>query len=386
MDLLSLERLYLMTKKEDKLKKIHGHKIYEGSDGRWRTYVYTGSKRKMLVKPTKEALIEILCEFYNAKDSMNFNDIFEEYLKYKAALVTDNTIAKYEWGYERYFKGTEFEMMDLHEITTEDVTLFLVDRIRTFNLRKRSYEELFGYLKGCLQYARNKRYIDENPAEFMMRKDLYRYCEKQSYKPGERIVSRKEMRLIQSKIDEKHEKKPNYIVSYAVRLASLTGMRVGEISALRWDHVDFEEGVILIDQAETFNQKTKEYSITTTKNDQVRYIPITNEIKKLLDEVRSVEEKYGYLGEYVFSNEHGQIHKVAIGRCATNTSSQAGIDTPKSIHAYRRTINSRLKENGVSTMVASSMLGHTEEVNEKNYTYDVTDMNKKREALEAAYK
>ena len=49
----------------------------------------------------------------------------------------------------------------------------------------------------------------------------------------------------------------------------------------------------------------------------------------------------------------------------------------KSIHAIRRTFNSNLKCNGVSTTVASSLLGHTERVNEQNYTYDVTGMAEK---------
>jgi integrase len=49
----------------------------------------------------------------------------------------------------------------------------------------------------------------------------------------------------------------------------------------------------------------------------------------------------------------------------------------KSIHAIRRTVNSNLKCNGVSTTVASSLLGHTERVNETNYTYDVSGMAEK---------
>lgn len=51
---------------------------------------------------------------------------------------------------------------------------------------------------------------------------------------------------------------------------------------------------------------------------------------------------------------------------------QAGIQT-KSIHALRRTLNSKMRCEGVSSIVASSILGHTEKVNNSNYTYDVSD-------------
>ena len=50
------------------------------------------------------------------------------------------------------------------------------------------------------------------------------------------------------------------------------------------------------------------------------------------------------------------------------------ISPAKSIHAIRRTLNSNLRCNGMSATVAASILGHTEKVNEENYTYDVSDM------------
>ena len=58
----------------------------------------------------------------------------------------------------------------------------------------------------------------------------------------------------------------------------------------------------------------------------------------------------------------------------------------KSIHAIRRTLNSNLRCMGVSVTVAAAILGHTEEVNEKNYTYDVSSMQKKAEYIEIASK
>lgn len=41
-----------------------------------------------------------------------------------------------------------------------------------------------------------------------------------------------------------------------------------------------------------------------------------------------------------------------------------------------------MKCNGVSTTVAASLLGHTEEVNEKYYTFDITDLAYKTKIME----
>ena len=40
-----------------------------------------------------------------------------------------------------------------------------------------------------------------------------------------------------------------------------------------------------------------------------------------------------------------------------------------------------LRNDGVSVTVAAALLGHTEEVNEKHYTFDVSNIEDKRKAV-----
>lgn len=47
-------------------------------------------------------------------------------------------------------------------------------------------------------------------------------------------------------------------------------------------------------------------------------------------------------------------------------------------------MNSNMKCAGVSGTVAASLLGHTEKVNEENYTYDVSSMEEKSKFMECA--
>lgn len=47
-------------------------------------------------------------------------------------------------------------------------------------------------------------------------------------------------------------------------------------------------------------------------------------------------------------------------------------------------MNSNMKCAGVSGTVAVSLLGHTEKVNEENYTYDVSSMEEKSKFMECA--
>lgn len=92
--------------------------------------------------------------------------------------------------------------------------------------------------------------------------------------------------------------------------------------------------------------------------------------------VKQTEIKNNYLCEWVFANENGRVHAPVISSCSKNKCRQLGI-TEKGIHAYRRTINSKIRCEGVSSTVAAALLGHTEQVNEKYYTFDISSIEEK---------
>ena len=157
-------------------------------------------------------------------------------------------------------------------------------------------------------------------------------------------------------------------------------MRVGEISGLTWDCITDE--YILVNKSEKYNKQTKRFFIDKTKNGKERIFPVTTEIRNLLNQIKKIEMQYGYLCEWVFANENGRIHSSVISSCSKNKCRQVGI-TEKGIHAYRRTINSQMRCNGVSVTVAAALLGHTPQVNEQYYTFDVVDIDEKTKIVES---
>lgn len=166
----------------------------------------------------------------------------------------------------------------------------------------------------------------------------------------------------------------------AVELAIYTGMRIGELSGLRWENVYRDKGYILINSSEKYNEKTKCWYMAETKTGKERRFPISDEIRLLLDRVKKAEMKYGYVGEFVFQNENGQVNTRSIAHCIRYRCKKAGIEE-KCIHAVRRTFNSKMKLAGASSAVAASLLGHSERINENNYTYDISQMEYKKEIV-----
>ena len=262
----------------------------------------------------------------------------------------------------------------MEKLNEEDIKVFLCSTIKRKTLNKKAAKTLFGYINNVVKSARVNKIIVDNPMEFLEAKQFYKYCTEVKKPIEKKIVSDKEMHLLYEQFNRDYQDQPEYIPTYAVEFATLTGFRVAEISALKWDSITDE--YIIVDKSEKYNRKTKEYYIDKTKNQKERIFPLTTEIKDLLNRVKKAEMKSGYICEWVFANENGRIHAPIISSCTKNKCRQVGI-TEKGIHAYRKTVNSKMRCNGVSSVVAASLLGHSQEVNEEYYTFDVASLEDK---------
>lgn len=375
-------------KREELLKK-HQYKIWQGKDGKWYTYLPDESKGRVLKKKnTKSKLEDLLILYYKQEKQREDNRACTFHKRYsvwvkrqKDCGVADNTVTKYESDYKRFFEGSNIENRNIHDITDDDITAFLIERIKEKALNYRAVKSMFSMLNGIFEKSVKDKIIAENPCKYVDLPVMKKFCkEKKQKSTSERIVSDEQMKKFYEQFEYDHKMKPQYIPTYAVELATLTGMRSGELAGLTWESIDFNRKCIVVCQSEKYNRKSREYYIDTTKNGKERTIPMTEEMEILLKKIKKVETLYGYLSQYVFSNENGRVHARTISDCARNKSIQIGIEV-KSIHAMRRTFNSKLRSEGVSAVVASSILGHTEKVNDNNYTYDASDMDYKSEVV-----
>lgn len=386
-DLSDVQRQIMERERKNVLEK-HIYKIWQGENGKWYTYLPDSTKknnRKLIKRNDKKSLEDVIVDFYKEDKHTgpkNFKELFDMYVNFqrKEAGVSDNTYSRYCYDYNRFFAGTEFESMRLSQINSEVVRAFITNRTKELSLRKKSMDSMYGLIKSSFHYGMMYEYVDNNPVFILPKKMFSKYCYTPAKIPGRRTVSDAQMSALNDILQKDFVTKPEYIPSYAVKLATMTGLRSGELAALKWS--DIHGNMLVVDESEKYNRVKKQYVIEKTKNNEDRIVPLSKESIQLLERVRKIKKIFGFdNSEFIFSNEKGKVNVRTISDCARNKSIQAGIDA-KSIHAIRRTVNSNLRKNGMSAAMAASIMGHSPEVNERSYTYDIADFEEKLDCME----
>jgi len=130
-----------------------------------------------------------------------------------------------------------------------------------------------------------------------------------------------------------------------VKLLLLTGMRRGELLALSWRNVDFENKLIHVKQAMS-SGKIKDY----TKNRMDRVVPITPELQAVLDSI----PKSGFT---VLSDDGKPLTKDQYNYRVSKCIKDSGIEY-RSGHKCRHTSITQMLKNGVPLAVVQAIHGH----------------------------
>jgi integrase len=121
-----------------------------------------------------------------------------------------------------------------------------------------------------------------------------------------------------------------------------TGMRLGEIVALKWENIDLTEGVITIRNDANFK----------TKNGRQRTIPMNSEVMTILHERYAQRVNEGCV---VFPRMRGGFASRVFKHAARIV---LGINTPVHFHSLRHSFCSALLSKGASLRVVQMLAGH----------------------------
>ncbi len=379
-DLSSIQQNIEMKKRE-KILQEHPQSIWFGKDGYWHTYITVNEKRKAVKRKKKEDLENIIIDNYKDGDQYRFKHRYSIWIERQEKCGrSGNTIYKYHADYKRFFADTDFEKRDVRYINEEIIMEHLTEVLKNKKIPYKALKGAFGYLNGVFEKCKVDRIIKENPCDYVDLLILKKLCTEPKKKTGkERTVSSEEKVVLLRKFRDRPT-----VLKFAIEFSFYSGMRAGELSGLRWEDVDFQNNTIFIHSSEKLNRMTGEYTVEGTKNGKERTIPLTEEMRKVLSMTYEFEKENDWVTEFVFSNAKGRVHADRISNASTKNTSTHEFTCQKGVHAFRRTLNSNMRCNGVSATVAAAILGHSEKVNENNYTYDMSNMEAKKSCIEQA--
>lgn len=366
----------------------------KGSDQRWK---FKTSLGKLVVKTKeeniKEAYISYLKEVYfpTSNNYFTFKDLYSEWLEderphigKEKGMKKPNTFRRYQTDYAKYIEGSNLDNKKINDISTTDIEKFLFKTVDKYGMTENALNNIFGYIKMSFKYALKSNIINNNPCELVNLSRIKTHCKDNSKKNNDRIFTMDEILKLRNAIHKRYESAKYYIQDYAIELAIMTGMRVGELAALRWDCItDTCIKIMYSEHRADYDDRPSEYYIGETKNYKYREFPLYDDIRNLLEKVKKVQKKNNINSEYIFADKNGRVNAHTISCAIYRRCENANIER-KCIHDIRRTVSSHLRITLPAASVAN-MLGHLEETNNQYYNYDVTSNEKKIIVLRNLY-
>lgn len=166
--------------------------------------------------------------------------------------------------------------------------------------------------------------------------------------------------------------------AYAIILMVYTGIRVGELRALKWKSVDFEDKMIYISESvstvKNRDNKSSKKTVDIVKKPKteasIRPVPLADRAIYALKEMEKQNPNHKP-DDFVFANTTGDgVSQSKIGRTLSNMLVRANL--PKcTVHGLRHTYGSMLiNEDEKNIAIVSSILGHEDiGVTYKIYTH-----------------
>ena len=350
-----------------KYLNMHPYSVWEGKDGKWYTYLPDDEKGRKLKKlATKKSIEDFIVKYYKqAEDEPNVKQVFYEWLdkKLKYGEIQKQTYDRYINDFEKYFIPKPISVSKIRYVTENQIEDFIMETIVENNLTAKAWGNVRIIIRGMFAYAKKRKYTQLNITMFLSELDISKKVFAKSKRKDElNVFTEDELKMIIAKLWER-----NTIGHLGVLMAIYTGMRVGEISALKWE--DVKEDYIHINRSQIKfkdeNGKSKYDIRNSPKTDTgIRDVVIIPELRMVLRRLRLINP----FTEYVFEKNGTFMSVHAFTMILYRVCEELNIQK-RGMHVLRKTYATRLIHAGVDESIIINQMGHTDFRTTKNYYY-----------------
>ena len=338
-----------------KYLEMHIYKKWEDKNGYWNTYLPDENGERIRKKKKNEKEIDDLIVSHYRKQIENptVTEVFDEWNDRRLELkkISPATHIRNKQCYKRHYN--DFGDKRIKAIDPEDVIDFLEEQIPLHNLSAKAFSNLKGITKGFFKRAKKRKLINWSIEEAYYDLDVSDVDFKKTIKEDyQEVFDETEMQKVVKYLIDNQDSK-----NIGILLMFVTGMRVGELSALK--HEVFGEDYVRIRRTETrylddgkWIYDVKEYPKTEAG---VREIVVPKDYLWIIKKIKTLNP----FGEYVFVNEKGVRLTTNCFRRRLEKICRKLDVYKKSPHKIRKTYGTILLDNNVDKRLAENQMGHS---------------------------
>ena len=269
-----------------------------------------------------------------------FAEVIDEWLEFHHTEIAESTYYGYKMMcplLRKYFADYMVSCIDTFTINN-----FIVEKKRE-GLSNAAIYNYCRILALCFDYACVNKYVSDNPVRFACVPKLPKHTEVYPFSVEE-VMKLLELEYLQW-------------VKDGIIIAFHTGMRMGEIYALKWTDIDFKQKFIMVQRAQS--RAGSKVIIKTTKSAcGIRRIDIDRFLVAYFQDMKQ-RSTSDFIFDSVENSKYAFRIPWNVSWHVKNMCMMAGIP-PRSFHALRHTHATVLLAHGVHPKIVQERLGHSD--------------------------
>lgn len=361
----TIQEKMIMNERKKYLEK-HPYTIWEGKDGKWYTYLPNGDGRRLIKRTSEKAIQDEIIQYYKiSANEPTVRSVFCEWVerKLKYGEIQKQTYDRYVVDFERFIGKSSLSQKKIRSVEENELEDFIMDTIVENQMTSKGWGNLRIIIRAMFLYARKRGYCKLNITMFLSELDISKKVFAKNKRQDEmNVFTEDELKKIIDKLWSK-----NKIGHLGVLMAVYTGMRVGEITALKWE--DVKENYIHINRCQIKYKGDDGNTVHVVRDSPkteagVRDVVIIPELKKVLKRVKVMNP----FTEYVFEKNGKPMSTHSLSMILYRICEELEIPQ-RGMHVLRKTYATRLINAGVEESIIINQMGHTDFKTTKNYYY-----------------
>jgi len=367
-DITTIQEQINVMKKQIYLDK-HIYGVWQDPSGRWTTYLPAKDGKRKLVKKTERSKLEdAIIEYWkNARPEDVFQDYFEEWLQRKLdrCEIQMQSVDKYRATFKRYISTSILNQIEIGEITEQLLDTYIISVIKENDLSAKGWADVRLVLRGTFKYAKKLNATTINIDAFMQELDLSpKIFKRRNREATKNVFQDEELKQIREYI---YSQKPLKVVDLGILLSLETGLRAGELIALKFSDYNPDDCTLSICRTEVRTKgdsKDYNYCIREFTKGKIghRQIILLDGAIDVINKLRTITDS-----DYMFKGDVDRHEEVFSNRLYRICDS-IGIER-RSLHKCRKTYATKLINNNVPESIIMAQMGHTDITTTRNYYF-----------------